>query len=243
MNEIESADLSKQLSAEFELDPHINTHLHPISITSQDGQVILEGVVRDIAEKRSAFNTASKVCGERHRIVDRLRVAPGEQKEDRELRDEIIEALGREPAFSNSTLRTRVQGQIETVHDAGEQSQAIEVAIKQGAVTLSGKVASLTHRRLAEVLVWWTAGCQIVENRLQVDPPEADHDNELIDAVRMVLEKDPLVHAEQVRVGAAGGVVELEGFVPSDEERRLAVYDAWYVPGVWEVVDHIETRA
>ena len=76
--------------------------------------------------------------------------------------------------------------------------------------------------------------------RLEVDPPEEDTDDEITDVVRMVLEKDPLVHASQLRVGTAGGVVEMRGLVASDEERRLAVLDAWYVPGVWEVADRIE---
>ncbi len=58
----------------------------------------------------------------------------------------------------------------------------------------------------------------------------------------MGLEKDPLVQATQLRVGTAGGVVEIQGLVASDEERRLAVLDAWYVPGVWDVVDRIEIR-
>ena len=60
--------------------------------------------------------------------------------------------------------------------------------------------------------------------------------------VRMVLEKDPLVHATQLRVGTAAGVVEMRGLVASEEERDLALSDAWYVPDVWDVVDHIEVR-
>ena len=58
----------------------------------------------------------------------------------------------------------------------------------------------------------------------------------------MVLEKDKLVDASQLRVGTAGGIVELRGLLASEEERHLAVRDVWYVPGVWNVVDHIEVR-
>ena len=74
-------------------------------------------------------------------------------------------------------------------------------------------------------------------------PLENDNDNEITDAVRMVLEKDPLVHASQIRIGTAGGIVALDGSVASQEEKRLAVLDAWYVPGVWDVVDRIEERS
>ena len=58
----------------------------------------------------------------------------------------------------------------------------------------------------------------------------------------MVLEKDPMVHATQLCVGTAAAVVEMRGLVASEEERDLALRDAWYVPGVWDVVDHIEVR-
>ena len=36
---------------------------------------------------------------------------------------------------------------------------------------------------------------------------EVDNDNEITDVVRMVLEKDPLVHATQLRAGTAAGPV------------------------------------
>ena len=68
------------------------------------------------------------------------------------------------------------------------------------------------------------------------------YDDELIDALRIVLEKDPLVHADQLALHAQDGRVTIEGFLASDEERQLALLDAWYVPGVHEVIDRIQTR-
>jgi osmotically-inducible protein OsmY len=51
-----------------------------------------------------------------------------------------------------------------------------------------------------------------------------------------------LVHSGQISIAVEHGEVTLNGYVASDEERRLAVLDAWYVPGVREVVDHIQSR-
>jgi osmotically-inducible protein OsmY len=45
-----------------------------------------------------------------------------------------------------------------------------------------------------------------------------------------------------VRVNTAAGVVIMNGSLASEEEKRLALFDAWYVPGVSDVVDRIETR-
>ncbi len=112
--------------------------------------------------------------------------------------------------------------------------------MQDGTVTLSGTVLSLSHRRFAEVLAWWAAGCESVVNLLHVVPPEQETDGELADAVLMVLEKDPLVHQPQNHITAEQGTVTLEGYLASDEERRLAVLDAWYVPGVHDVVDRIQ---
>jgi osmotically-inducible protein OsmY len=129
-----------------------------------------------------------------------------------------------------------------TVHDAGSADRSITASIHEGAITLTGRVGSLTHSRLAEVLMWWTTGCSFVQNMLEIEPPEEDNDDEINYAVRIVLEKDPLVHADQLTVATAGGVVVMNGTVAKTEEKRFAVLDAWYVPGVSDVVDRIEAR-
>jgi osmotically-inducible protein OsmY len=102
-------------------------------------------------------------------------------------------------------------------------------------VTLSGTVPSLGHMRLAGVLAWWVPGSRDVVNDLDVVPAEADSDDEMTDAVRGALEKDPFVNADQIRVSTRGRVVTLTGVVPKDAERDMAERDAWYVAGVDDV--------
>lgn len=76
-------------------------------------------------------------------------------------------------------------------------------------------------------------------NGLGVIPPEADNDPEITDAVRLVLEKDPFVNPDQVRVASSNAVVTLEGLVPTESERDMAEHDAWYVFGVEDVVNRL----
>ncbi len=235
-------DLLAEISAAYERDPRINVHRWPISVWAEGGRVALDGRVEDIAAKRAAVNTARRLTEDRWPVLDLLRV-DGEPIEDLALRDRVADALMGEPVFREHTLTVEAHDRVDTLHDAGASLHAIHARIHEGTVALAGRVGSLTHWRLAEVLMWWIAGCQRVDNRLEVVPPEEDNDNELTDAVRMALEKDPLVHADQFRVGTAGGVIELDGSVPSEEERRLAVRDAWCVPGVWDVVERVEVRA
>ena len=76
-----------------------------------------------------------------------------------------------------------------------------------------------------------------------MEPPQEDSVNEITDAVRLVLDKDPFVRADQIHVRTRDRVVTLEGLVPKTTIREMAVYDAWYVFGVDRVVNALEVEA
>jgi osmotically-inducible protein OsmY len=231
----------QDLLAALDRDSRIDLHHYPIIVREQEDRLVLEGTVVNIAAKKLALRIAQRVCGECP-IVDRLRVVAS-QMEDGQLRAEVVNTLMGEPVFLDYGFRLKHDGGFETWRVTKSKiDEQIDIEVHDGVVTLTGRVGSLTHRRLAEVLAWWTAGCELVENRLRVVPPEKENDGELTDAVRMVLEKDPLVHSSQISVAVDHGEVTLNGYVASDEERQLAVMDAWYVPGVREVVDRIQSR-
>lgn len=234
--------LLTRIRAALEQDQRVNVHRSPITVWSQNGQIVLEGMVEDIIAKRAAVYDTFKLTQGHWPVLDLLRVSPGKAMEDLALRNEITEILTQEPVFTEYTLTVAVDDEITTLHDAGRPACHIHLDIQNGVVTLIGQVESLSHKRLAEALTWWAAGCVSVNNLITVVPAQEDNDDELTDAVRLLLEKDPLVHADQLRVGAAGGVVELTGSVASEEEKRLAVLDAWYITGVWDVVDRIEVH-
>jgi osmotically-inducible protein OsmY len=115
--------------------------------------------------------------------------------------------------------------------------------VEAGVVTLNGQVPSLSHKRLAGVLAWWVPGSRDVINGLEVMPPEEDNDDEITDAVRLALEKDPFVNAAQVRVRTKHAIVTLEGLVAHDTEKHMAECDAWYVFGVDKVINTLASQA
>ncbi|MFP4252692.1 MAG: BON domain-containing protein [Guyparkeria sp.] len=234
-------ELREALSGAFEHDPRIDLHQSPIRIRVEGDRLILEGQVQDVTTLRRARALAEQYAGEQRTVEDRLRRRPVEPMGDRELRDEAIGAFTDEPVFAGYTLRTHTGSKAETVHDGGPDAGRILVAIEEpGTITLSGSVGSLSHRRLAEALMWWIRGCEAVDNCLEVDPPEEDSDDEINDAVRIVLEKDPMVRADQLRVGTAAGIVHLDGAVATEDERRFAVGDCFAVPGVYDVLDRLQ---
>jgi len=233
----------KEIRATLEKDTRINLHRYPIQIAVQnDGDLILDGVVADIAAKKLALVAAAETHGVQ-RIVDRLKVSPAEKMGDAEIRDHVCKLLLEESALERCFIHGFVGGSVETVRKAiAEPAGSIVVAVNDGVVTLNGEVPSLTHKRLAGVLAWWVPGTRDVINGLEEVPPEEDNDDELIDAVRLVLEKDPFVNASKIRVNSKDWIVTLEGLVPTATMRQMAERDAWYVLGVKEVVNRIQVR-
>jgi len=207
-----------------------------------DGRVVtLEGEVADLAAKKVALEVAASVPGVEH-IVDRVRVQPATRMGDDEIRDHVRDLLLEEPA-----LQPLLRAPPAPAEAAGLAPQAvlgaIGLSVAQGVVTLDGYAPSLAHKRLAGVLAWWVPGVRDVVNGLEVVPPEEDDDGEITDAVRIALEKDPLVDAGEVGVSTRSAVVTLGGVVPCETQRRAAERDAWGVFGVDGVQNQIQVRA
>lgn len=232
----------KQVQAAIEHDAHLDLQTHPIGMTFGGGLLTLEGEVGGIDVKRRALKAASDVEGV-SRIADRLRVAPPERTGDGATRDAVCKLLLRDVDFQNCGLHLHAKGRVEILREpAGDSSGSIDVAVADGVVTLTGRVISLSHKRLAGVLAWWARGCRDVVNELKVVPQEEDNDDEITDALRLVLETDPSVHADQIGIRCQGRVVTLEGIVASEAERTRAEADAWCLFAVDNVINRIEVR-
>ena len=214
---------------------------HPVRLTMDQGDLVMEGEVADIAAKKLALERAAAVSGVGG-IVDRLRVRPAERMADGQIRDLLRDALLAESAFADCAIRMRVKNAWETCRAVDPPAGAIDIEIADGVVTLSGDVLGLGVKRLAGVLAWWIPGSRDVVNGLGVTPPETDNDDAIIDAVRLALEKDPFVNPDQIRVTSRNAVVTLQGLVPTAAEREMAEFDAWYIFGVDKVVNKILAR-
>jgi osmotically-inducible protein OsmY len=233
----------KEIRAALEKDTRINLHRYPIQIAVQnDGDLILDGVMADIAAKKLALVAAAEIHGVQ-RIIDRLKVTPAEKMGDAEIRDHVCKVLLEESALEQCFIHGLVGGGVATVQKAIlEPAGSIVVAVNDGVVTLNGEVPSLTHKRLAGVLAWWVPGTRDVINGLEEVPPEEDNDDELIDAVRFVLEKDPFVNASKILVSSKDWIITLEGLVPNNTMKQMAERDVWYVLGVERVINKIEVK-
>lgn len=240
----EMTSVEKAVRAAFEHDRRINLHRYPIRLEFDVARsaLTLEGEVENIIAKKRAFEIASRTEGIQG-VVDRLTVAPGERRGDGAIRDSLVQELLAEPALLRCAIRVHNKGSMETLREAAETPDSvIDVSVDEGIIRLNGAVPSLSHKRLAGVLAWWSPGCRDVINGMRVTPPQTDNDGEIADALRLVLEKDPLVHADRIDIHVKNRIVTLTGLAGNREESKMAELDAWYLLGVNQVVNNIDIR-
>ncbi len=237
--------ITRQIHGLLERERRINLHRFPIQISNAEGVAVLEGEVSDIAAKKLALELAGSVPGVRG-VVDRLRVAPGARpgegrRGDGEVRDSLARRFLDQPEFRNCTLRIHTNERDTLLREAnGDGIGDIEISVRDGVIVLEGHVISQPHRLFAGVLAWWTPGRRDVVNSLEVQPTYEERDDEVDEALRLVLEADPEIDASQVRPSCAKWVVTLEGNVPTEEQKRRAEMDAWYISGVDRVINELQ---
>ena len=235
-----SADLASRVRQALAAEPRLAEEAATIGVAAgPDTVVTLEGEVASVARKRVALERTASVPGVVG-ILDRLHVRPAATMSDEEILHLVLDALVGEAAFQ----AIRVRGGTGAWHAPPPELMGfrgeIDVEVIDGVVTLNGRLGGLDEKRLAGVLAWWVPGSRDVINGIAVEPPEDDSDAAIVEAVRLVLEKDRLLDAGQVRATAQDAVVTLRGYLREEHERHMAESDAWFVFGVDDVVNEIE---
>jgi osmotically-inducible protein OsmY len=242
METTDSTKVADKIRAVIRSEPRFDPKRDHVKIAFKDGIATLVGDVGNVAVKKLAMERTAALAGVVG-IVDRLHVTPAQPMGDSEIRVLVRDALLQEPALVESAIYEKRAGRVETIREPPDFRGVITIAVDDGVVTLDGDSVSLAHKRIAGVLAWWVPGSRDVINGIGELSPEGDFDGELTDAIRMVLEKDPFVDASQIRVRTQDAVVLLLGLVPTESEREMAEFDAWYVIGVDRVENRIEVRA
>jgi len=221
-------------------ESRIGPHFKPLRLEiAEDGTATIEAEVENVALKRLALERLAGTPGI-SAVIDRMHVAPAVPKSDDGILDDLRKAFYDEPSFRVLAIKEAENSHLKLVRDAFEDGRGeIVFEVHDGVVILNGRVPGLTSKRLAGVLAWWVPGSRDVVNGIAVDPPEEDSPDLIEEAVRVALDKDPFVDAEQVRVGVRNRTVRLTGVLPRDA-RDAAEWDAWYVFGVDNVINEIE---
>lgn len=232
----------KQVQAALEHEAGVNLPGRMVTVSFDGRRVTLDGTVESVAAKKMAIEAAGMVPGVTS-VIDCLRIGQPAVNGNGALRDAVCRLLLEDVDFRNCSIRAWVKGNVETLREQGDDGcGSITVAAEDGTVTLMGDVISLSHKRLAGVMAWWAQGARDVVNALVVSPPEEDTDDEVTDALRLVLETDRRVEASQIGIRTENHVITLEGVVASADERRIAEQDAWYLYAVDKVVNRLQVR-
>jgi hyperosmotically inducible periplasmic protein len=157
-------------------------------------------------------------------------------------------------AVDDATITANVKAAL--VQDPATRSRNISVNTLNGTVELSGFVDSREERHEAEQVAGSIAGVRLVQNQLQVNGGAAAYpypsnapvvatardDRTITSQVRSALAANPETATPAIKVSTADGVVQLAGFVDSNDQRDTASGIARAVPGVRRVDNDLHLR-
>lgn len=220
--------------------PRLTAECRSLAIELHPDVLVLDGKVETIAAKRQLVLLAARNGGGLG-VLDRVRVEAATAREDAEIAIDLLDALAQESILKDYRIQI-LPGDAEptSVAPTSDDTSTIGVTVREGTARLEGTVAMLLHRRLAEVLCWWIPGTTNVDNHLYVMPSAPDSDQEITDAIRTALDKDPWLDASLLRVSTHDREVKLAGALPNNAQCQRAESDAWYVRGVHGVMNKIE---
>lgn len=142
-------------------------------------------------------------------------------------------------AVDDATITANVKAAL--VQDSATRASNISVNTIHGNVELTGFVNSREEGDEAEHDARDVAGVRSVENKLQVNAGRgpvlgrATDDRTISEDVRSALASNPETENSRIQVATSDGVVQLVGFVNSEEQRSAAGSVARSVQGVRRV--------
>lgn len=209
--DIEDRNITSALELELILDEVVAAD--SIDLATSAGVVTLSGRVDTLLARDRAEQIAETIVGVRA-VINRITVEPV-SREDREIEQDVMDTLLNDPAAD---------------------SYEITASVKDGVVTLEGKVQSWQEKQLSETLARGVRGVRDVKNVLTITYPAQRPDREIRQDIVQSLKYDVLVDDYLIEVSVDDGAVTLTGTVGSRSEKTRAYMDAW-VQGVTSVND------
>ena len=147
--------------------------------------------------------------------------------------------------IDDTVLTSKVK--IALMEDPITKARQINVETFRGVVQLGGFVDNAQQRDQATKAARSVTGVQEVRNDLRISTSAETagnviDDSVLTSSVKMKLIEDTTTKADRINVGPQKGVVQLTGFVASNEVRTRAGEIARSVDGVVEVKNDLEIR-
>lgn len=185
-----------------------------------NGVAYLDGPVASYQQKRAIASTVATLPSVRQ-VVNRLRVIPGNPRDDAEIAQNIVERLRLDPILS---------------------LYSIGVSVDDGVVALTGRVSSISGKIAVEAAAWSLCGVRHVINRIEVAPAKALDPAELNLMIKGNLLFSLGLPPSAIDVRVEGGAAYLTGYVASQEQRLTAEDLVRYQPHIRQVVNQLRVR-
>ncbi len=200
---------------ELRWDPHVDAA--NIGVTVEDGVVTLNGHVADFAQKQAAVRAAKRVYGVKA-FADNIQVRlPGSyERTDTDIARAAANVLEWNTAVP---------------------CDHVTVTVRNGWLTLEGKVKWQYQKMAAEQAVQHLMGVNGVTNAITVTPHVPSP--EITAKIEEALQRNAHLAARRIQVEMQGSKVLLHGSVSSLFERDEAERVAWSAPGVSHVENHL----
>jgi osmotically-inducible protein OsmY len=209
--EIKDIDITLAVERQLQKDEGVPAHL--IDVRTKDGIVTLSGPVENLLAQERAPEIAATIKGVRSVInfIDVLSII----RSDAQIRSDVEQALLDDPAT-----------------DLFE----INIEVRNGAVTLSGKVDSWQEKQLCLLVAKGVIGVKEVKSKIQVAHKSKRPDDEIRADIKRRLAYDVWIDDALIDVKVMRGEVILSGIVTSLTEKTRTFRFAW-VSGVKSVED------
>jgi osmotically-inducible protein OsmY len=209
--EVKDIDITLAVERQLQKDEGVPAHL--IDVRTKDGIVTLSGPVENLLARERAADTAATIKGVRSviNLIDVLWIV----RTDDQIHADIELALMDDPAT-----------------DLFE----INIDVRNGTVTLSGKVDSWQEKQLSLMVAKGVIGVKEVKSKIQVAQKSKRPDDEIRADIERRLAYDVWVDDALIDVKVMRGEVILSGIVASLTEKTRTFRFAW-VSGVKSVED------
>ena len=154
--------------------------------------------------------------------------------------------------------RLEVAVRVALLEQLGTDGLRIEITVRDGEVTLDGRVKQRSSQELAGEVTRSVSGAREVRNRIKVAPDATDgtapvaavvarSEQEVADGllegrIKLRLLEQLGANAFRLEVEATEGVVSLRGAVPSEDHRRIALEITRSTRGVERVLDLVKVQ-
>ncbi len=201
-------------SVKDELARDSNVDSDAIAVSAEDGVVKLRGTAGSVREKRDAERDAKRVSGVE--LVDNeLQVRPLSNREDADLRGEVLQALASD----------------------GLVPATVDAKVKDGVVTLTGTADWQRQRDVAESVAARVVGVIEVVDEIALRPKPNAQD--VREAIGVAFMRNARARADGLSITTSGETVTVKGKVGSWEDHDAAIEATRSAPGVTSVQDHI----